>query len=368
MLELVIDGRKSYDAGIGTYLRQLIPRVLQRLPRVKCMILVAPGAEAWLAELQALAGARLTGQVLITRPLSIGEQHVLRKIAVPGRLFWATSLAHPLFSRSPMVATVHDVAQLALDAAMVGGTGTRLAAHLYFQSLRNCARELLFVSAFSHAEFTRLVGTAGQGVTVTPLAADSEWFRARGAEARPEARPYFISVSSLRPHKNFEFLVRGFADIADRLPHQLMIVGESRGLRTADTSVAAEIAKVGGRVRFLGRLPDADLRRWVAHADAMVFPSLYEGFGLPPLEALSAGCPALCSTAGALREVCGDAASYFDPRDATSLQQCLLRHAATAPGRRAERVEAGLARARTFDWERTAELTAAVLERALHRN
>jgi glycosyltransferase involved in cell wall biosynthesis len=109
------------------------------------------------------------------------------------------------------------------------------------------------------------------------------------------------------------------------------------------------------------------LHRWVAHADAMVFPSLYEGFGLPPLEAMAAGCPVLCSTAGALREGCAEAARYFDPRDTASLQQCLLAQAAAGAAEREEQVERGLARARSHDWERTADQAALVLQRALAR-
>lgn len=363
---LVIDARKFADAGIGTYLRQLVPRVLLRLPKVSCQLWLSDRGRVWLADVQAQLGARVQGVMLPARPLSLGEQRVLRQQLRPDQLFWATTLSHPLLYCGPMVATIHDVAQLALPTAMAGGRFTQVASWVFLHSLRRSALELLFVSEFSCEEFSRRVGVSRQSTTVTPLGVDPAWFAARGVGERPQAQPYFISVSSVRPHKNFGFLVQAFAAVADRLPHQLVIVGESQGLRTVDAGLAAQVEALGGRVRFLGRIPDADLRQWVAHADAMVFPSLYEGFGLPPIEAMAAGCPVLSSTAGALQEVCGEAAPYFDPHDTSSLQAALLAHVTSSPQERQARITLGLARARHYDWERTADLTAEVFARALH--
>jgi glycosyltransferase involved in cell wall biosynthesis len=360
---LVIDARKANDAGIGTYIRQLIPRVLQRLPGTNCTVWLAPTSEDWFADVQEKTGGRVSGEVLIARPFSMREQPVLRRTLRSDHLLWATSLSHPLFWRGPLVATVHDVAQLALPADLAGGKSAQLGAWVHLQSLRLCARELIFVSEFSRREFEHHVGATSQTTTVTPLGVDAVWTEQIGE--RPQATPYFVSVGSVRPHKNFGFLVRAFAAVADQLPHELVIIGDLRGGRTVDGSIAQQIAQLGTRVRLLGRVPDEELQRWVAHADAMVFPSLYEGFGLPPLEALAAGCPVLCSTAGALQEVCGDAAVYFDPRKPASLQERLLQQAACSPALRAECVARGRMRAREFDWERTADLTAIVLERAL---
>lgn len=363
MLELWVDARKLGDAGIGTYIRQLVPRVCARLAGVRCGALLADSSsvDTW-----ARLPSSVSIQTLSARPMRWSEQRQLRVALGRGTLFWATSLAHPLFYNGPLVATVHDVAQLALPSAMAGGRVTKAASQVFFQSLRRSAQELLFISQFTQSEFSHWVGSPRQPVTVTPLGVDATWFEARGAGHSPQAQPYFISVSSVRPHKNFGFLVQAFAAVADRLPHQLVIVGESQGLRTVDAGLAAQVEALGGRVRFLGRIPDADLRLWVAHADAMVFPSLYEGFGLPPIEAMAAGCPVLSSTAGALQEVCGDAAQYFDPLGSISLQHCLLAHTASSGAERAARTALGLTRARQYDWERTADLTAVVLQRALH--
>lgn len=358
---LTIDARKVWDAGIGTYLQQLLPRVLQRLASTPCTILIPPGAEEWCAEMQRGAGTRAAMKVLAARPFSLSEQVVLRRATDCGSVLWATSLAHPLFHRGPLVATVHDVAQLALTPPLAGSRLTRAAARMYMHSLQRTARSLLFISEFTRREFTHHVGAPALQSSVTPLGVDPVWFSAGAAAPLPQERPYFVSVSSVRPHKNFSRLLRAFEAVAHQVPHDLIIIGESRDLRTLDITLPTQMARLGGRARFLGRLPHEELRRWVAHADAMVFPSLYEGFGLPPLEAMAAGCPVLCSTAGAVKEVCGEAAIYFDPQDVGSMQLCLLAHAAASPVDRADRVRRGVERARSFRWEHTAELTAAVL-------
>ena len=125
-------------------------------------------------------------------------------------------------------------------------------------------------------------------------------------------------------------------------------------------------AAIRPRVRFAGFVQDPELRALVACADALVFPSLYEGFGLPALEAMAAGCPVLSSTAGSLPEVCSDvAAAYFDPRSVEQISQALVGHAARSAGERRAIVERGVAHAKEFTWERTSDITAEIIESAL---
>jgi glycosyltransferase involved in cell wall biosynthesis len=146
----------------------------------------------------------------------------------------------------------------------------------------------------------------------------------------------------------------------------LLIVGRIDGLRTADSAVLGHAKAYGDRVQLTGEMNDPMLRSLIAGAAALVHPSLYEGFGLPPLEAMAAGRPCLVSRTTAMPEICGDAALYCNPLDpadiALRLHQLLtderLRNDLSARGR---------ARAATFQWSRTAERTLEALEHALAR-
>jgi glycosyltransferase involved in cell wall biosynthesis len=166
-------------------------------------------------------------------------------------------------------------------------------------------------------------------MAVTPLGVDASWFDAASMHAGAGEARTFVCVGSVRPHKNIGRLLLAFAKVADRVPHTLVVAGMAPRLSALEPILARMPASLRHRIRFTGLVPDAELRQLVAAADALVFPSLYEGFGLPTLEAMAAGCPVLASTAGALPEVCGAAAAdRFDPRSVKQIALALTRHAA----------------------------------------
>jgi glycosyltransferase involved in cell wall biosynthesis len=367
-LRMVVDCRKSHDAGIGTYIRNVVPRVLQQLPLARVRVLIAPGSASHATSWMDVSRVELVEDA--GRPLGLREQGALRRLLAADDVFWATSLAHPLFRSGPMVATVHDVAQLALDRHAAGGKQVQLAARCYLQSLRRCSDVLLFNSTFTEREFNRYVGAPAAVSAVTPLGVAPAWFDAlpQPLPQRPvgsDRPPYFICVGSIRPHKNLRALLVAFAQVLKQLPHDLVIVGQHEGSRTRDSAFLQLLAPLGDRVRFLGAVDDATLLPWVAGADALVFPSLYEGFGLPALEAMAAGCPVIASSAGALAEVCGPVARYFDPHSVEALGEALLAQARLGADARQIQVQQGRLRARQYSWDRTAELTAQAITRHL---
>src|SRR5439155_20218272 len=140
--------------------------------------------------------------------------------------------------------------------------------------------------------------------------------------------------------------------------------GRREGMRSVDSSVDALARTLGDRVELTGEVAFDRLRGYVAYADALIAPSLYEGFGLPPLEAMAAGCPCLVSRIGAHSEMCGDAALYCDPRDADDvareLQRLLLEPELGDALRRR-----GIARVESFSWDQCAEGTVDAMERTL---
>jgi glycosyltransferase involved in cell wall biosynthesis len=172
-----------------------------------------------------------------------------------------------------------------------------------------------------------------------------------------------VYVGSVKPHKNLVTLLAAFASLSPEIPHDLVVVGR-RARMTTDAAALREAERMGSRVAITGELAFDDVRAHVAHADLLVMPSLFEGFGLPPLEAMAAGVPCVVSNAASLPEVCGDAAEYCDPRDAASIAAA-IRRVLGDPARQAELRERGRARTALFDWDRCAESTLAAMEQAL---
>lgn len=158
---------------------------------------------------------------------------------------------------------------------------------------------------------------------------------------------FLLTVGEGRPYKNIPRLLRAFARL--RIPDlQLGLVGRS-GRREVDLPALARSLGIAKRVRFLGFVPDEDLAPLYAGAEAFVFPSLYEGFGIPPLEAMACGCPVVSSDRASLPEVCGDAAVYVNPYDEESIAEGITRVAGDAKLREELR-RRGLARAGEFSY------------------
>ncbi len=190
----------------------------------------------------------------------------------------------------------------------------------------------------------------------------------RSAKTAPGAmpRPYLLFVGRLCPMKNVGALLTAFARLRDGIPHHLVIVGDDENylddmLKTQGISRAALAAK---RVIFRSYLPKDELFQLMQQADLFVYPSLYEGFGMPPLEAMAAGCPVACAHAASLPEVCGDAAIYFDPQNPDDITGVILKLLGNIDLRQ-KLIARGMARAAQFRWETAAAAHLELIRTAL---
>lgn len=267
-IRVVIDARKTFDSGIGTYIRSVVPRVLEFIHPESARAIVSKSNCAM--HYQRVLKHFLLSEIS-SKPLSLAEQWALRRSIESNEIFWATSLAHPLFWRRPFIATVHDVAQLALDRNAAGGALVKSASWFYFQSLRKSAGLLLFNSEFTRQQFREYVGVPVGREVVTPLGVESWWFNPPLEQVTTQnRRPYFICVGNVRPHKNLRTLFEAFSRIINFVPHDLVIVGQHEGFRTKDSDFSSSLSLLGDRVQFLGRVDDPTLLKWVSGADAMV--------------------------------------------------------------------------------------------------
>ena len=229
------------------------------------------------------------------------------------------------------------------------------------------ATRVLCVSATTAADLAERLGVPADRVDVTPLGTD---LRPASAEQVAELRgrlgldgPYLLGLGTVEPRKDLPTLVRAFAALAGDLPHRLVLAGLAGwGAGALEAAVAA--SGVADRILVPGYVPEADKAALLTGADVFAYPSRYEGFGLPVLEAMACATPVVTTTGGSLPEIAGDAATLIDPGDETALAAALAKLAGDPAARQAAAAR-GRTRAATFTWDRCAAETAAAYHRAL---
>lgn len=360
---VAIDVRMARDSGIGTYIRHILPPIMAARPEWAFTLL---GRRR---EIEALGWATLPNVAVrdcSSRIYTIGEQvELTRKSPASLDLFWSPHYNIPLLHRGPLLVTVHDVLHLAKPEYLRNPV-KRAYARGMFEAVQRRATRIVTDSDFSRLEYRRLAGPRGPEPVVIHIGVAESWHAEQPPPPGPRGagNPYVIYVGNVKPHKNLGTLVKAFAAIAPEIPHDLLIVGRREGLRGPDAHVEAAAAALGDRVRFVGEPGDGALRGYVAGAAALVMPSLYEGFGLPPLEAMAVGCPTLVARAASLPEVCGDASLYCDPLDPVGMGKALRTLLVDAPLRESLRAR-GREHVRRFRWERSARETLEQLELAM---
>jgi glycosyltransferase involved in cell wall biosynthesis len=202
-------------------------------------------------------------------------------------------------------------------------------------------------------DLVRLAGVHPDKIHVVPLGFRTSRDLA-GAPGSPWERPYLLYVSSSRyPYKNIVGLCEAFALIRDRIPHDLVIVGKSIPRFASALSSRISALHLDDRVRLLEELDATEIARLYGNAALFVYPSKYEGFGIPPLEAMSHRIPVIAARAATIPEVCGDGAHYFDPDSIEDIAGAILAGLNDVELRR-RLIERGAARIQTFQWKRTA--------------
>lgn len=358
---IAIDVRKIRDSGIGTYIQNLIPLVIQALPQSKFYLL---GKAQQLQEFSWTQQHHVALINIYSPVFSISEQIELsRKIPPETTLFWSTHFNVPLLYRGRLLVTIYDMALLAVPQSLPGLL-KKLYVYGMFFSLRAKADGILSISHFTANELVRLIGVSPDRVKPVHLGISKSWFEV-SRQARPHPRPYIIFIGNIKPNKNVVRLLQAFALVLDKVSHDLIIIGRKDGFITADTATIVQPdSRIEHRILFTGYVGDKMLQQYIVHADALVFPSLYEGFGFPPLEAMACGCPVIVSNTASLPEVCGEAALYCDPYSPEDIARQMVR-VLTDQTLRDELRKKGYQRALTFSWEKCTQETIAEIEKFL---
>lgn len=275
----------------------------------------------------------------------------------------------PRLRRPAIVTTVHDVSFRLFPEWF--SLKDRLLLDWGLRGTLRVARAVLAVSECTARDLQRIYGVPPERIAVTPNAAPVGFARADEPEVRqvlgelqvPE--PYALFVGVLQPRKNVIGIVRAFlrARREHSLPHNLVIAGKV-GWKAEEILETVRAAELTGAVRYLGYVEDRHLPALYTGAQMLVFPTFYEGFGIPVLEAFACGTAVIGGTEGAVPEVAGDAALLVDPYDEQALAAAIARLALDTE-LRATLIERGRARLGDFSWRRTAELTLQAYQRAV---
>ena len=336
--------------GLAVYGRQIIPHLrgldpLLLSPQQHSGCRVYPVAANMSAE-QGSAGHR--------RRLLWTQRSLPRIYRTSGAdLLFSPVPEAPLWQGQRFVVTVHDFIARRFGKATAPLT---LYTRYYVPQVLQQARHVIANSAATAQDAIDFCGVSGQKITVIPLAYDTDHFQ----DLALPVRPYFLYLGRHDPHKNVARIVAAFAQIARSTDCELWLAGTPDPRYTPQIKAQAQEYGIGDRIHHLDYVPYSGLPALINQATALVFPSLWEGFGLPVLEAMACGTPVLTSNLSSLPEVAGDAALLVNPYEVAEIASG-MRAIAMDSSMRQQLKQAGLARANQFSWQQTGDETRRVL-------
>ena len=366
-----IDARKLTDYGIGAYVRNLLDAIARN-----------PQSEGYRFRVYVRPADRPSVPPLPERFEIVEEDSPGYSISELTRFAWrlwrdrldlfhATHYVIPPLARARAVVTIHDIIHVLYPQFLPNRAALIYARVMIRRALRRADR-IITVSNNSKRDLVDYFGISPARIEVIYNGVAAR-FRSDlpGGESQRVAdkyglpRPYLLFLGGEKPHKNVRNVLRAFAEARrDRaLPHALVLAGPMPKNRSRVEALIAAL-DLGAHVTRPGVVPEEDLPGLFAGADAFLYPTLYEGFGLPVAEAMACGVPVLTSSTSALLEIAGGYAYLVDPMDVDAIARGIV-DLATDPERRREYAELGRRRAADFSWERAAEQTLRVYAEAL---
>jgi glycosyltransferase involved in cell wall biosynthesis len=372
-MKIAIDARKWRDYGIGTYVRNVVRHLAQIDRETTYLLFCNPADESALRDL----AENFVPVVDSSAGYSLRE-HIslpLKLRSLGAELLHSPHYVRPLLCTIPSVVTIHDCIHLLFPQYLPNRMAFRYARFVMGSAIRNSS--IVFtVSEASRADILRFYpSTDPAKVHVVPNAIDAELLVDPGEAERERVREryqirgrFVLFAGNVKPHKNLERLIRAFARVRCQEGNEdlrLVVIGDDVS-RYASLRRTADEAGVRQEVRFFGFVPHETLAALYRMATVFAFPSLYEGFGLPPLEAMACGTPVVTSRISSLPEVVGDGALLVDPYNEDDIAQGIAR-VLDDEDLRARLVERGLERAASYSWARSVRQIHAGYMKALGR-
>ncbi|MBI5827559.1 MAG: glycosyltransferase family 4 protein [Deltaproteobacteria bacterium] len=368
-MRVAIDARMIEYTGIGRYIQNLISG-LSRLGNGISVGVVCEGVPGGPVD---LPGNVERFRPSFNIPVYSLKEHMLLPFEMRSTgadLFHYPSFNMPIVNSRPSVVTVHDLIYY-LHPEACPGKAAHIYARFMFDVVVKRAGRIITVSEFSKKEIAGSLGVDPRKISVIHNGVGGLYRPVEDTERIAQVRKrygitgdYIFYAGNHQPRKNLSRLISAFSALKNGKDRQLVLTG---GVEPRRAALYASVKGLGlsGRVLFIGAVPEEDLPALYSGALLFAFPSLMEGFGLPPLEAFACGAPVVSSNASSIPEVVGDAALTFDPTDTGAMAVAIDRVLSSADLRQEMR-EKGLARAGRFTWEATARKTLKVYEEVLN--
>jgi glycosyltransferase involved in cell wall biosynthesis len=356
-VRIAIDARKLRDYGVGTYVRNLL-RHLSRIDPTTEYVVLCRGADCGVTQ---ELGENFRAVAEPARPYSVREQLSvpldLRRERID--LFHAPHYVLPPLVPCKSVVTIHDCIHLRFPQYLPNRLASTYARTVMGVAARR-ARRVLTVSTASKQDILHYLRIPADNVEVIHNALDSRLAMPPTADEMARVRerfqlnaPFILYAGNIKPHKNVDRLIEAYSILRRRgmTEAKLLIIGEEIS-KYPNLRRLVHRFQLHPHVRFFGFVPEETLAALYRLASVFVFPSLYEGFGFPPLEAMASGTPVITSNVSSLPEVVGDAALLIDPMDAGAIADAMADVLGDA-ALRADLVRRGHERVRMFSWERS---------------
>lgn len=359
MEKIVIDIRMIGASGIGTYLQNLIPYIIKEFEAV----FLINKADLLYAE-----ALNLQNIVLLKGDIySIREQFELKKKIPHCDLFWSPHFNIPILpiNARKRIVTIHDTYHLSYLKNLPWLQ--KFYAKIFYSLATKLSNQIITVSNFSKNELKKYLNVSDEKINVIYNGVDTELFKKITDKTVLEkiklkyglANKFILTVGNVKPHKNLVNLIKAFQHMQqyEQPDYELVIIGKKDGFINRDYHVFDIINNdnaLKNKINFTGYIPTEDLPFIYNLASVFVFPSLYEGFGLPPLEAFASGTLTVVSNKSSIPEICGEATTYFNPEDPMDISakiEFVLKNNNTAQSQ----IERGFARLNKFSWKLSAE-------------
>lgn len=372
-MHLAIDARLySPSFGIGRYVFEITKQLFKICPEWKISIFL--GEKEFHDFIPPSSNIK---KILAPEKIySLGEQtSFLKKLyKTNADITWFPHFTVPFFFNKPFVVTVHDLTISKYPGKKMNSWIHRF---VYFKTLRHAlsaSKHILTVSQNTKLDIITDEHINSEKITIGYNAVGKEFTQyilPKNSNERLEKlgiqNPFFLYTGVHREHKNILGMVQGFAEYSKKTngPEHLVITG-AKDEKYTDFIDYAKQHQIEDKIHLVGKVSEEDLHLLYAKASIYIFPSFYEGFGIPPLEAMAVKTPVIASNSSCIPEICTNAAEYFDPKNPSQLAE-KIELLMTNPQKKDEFIHNGLQRIQDFSWEKTAQIIKTTLENAVKK-